>query len=95
MFEKTNPALPPDQPQLVAQSPSGLDESANSQGEVNQYEDLALIARVGYEVADGLTPVTSSMVSVYREWRKRPFFKGADEPHRSSFYSPSVHDMLA
>jgi hypothetical protein len=90
MSENQNPASPSDQIQHVAESPSDSGESANSQGDVNNYEDLALIARVGYEVADGLTPVTSSMVSVYREWRKRPFFKGADEPHRSSFYLPQL-----
>jgi hypothetical protein len=61
---------------------------------VTGYDTLAPIARVGYQVADGLTPVTSSMVSALRELRKRPFFRGADEQGRSSFYAPQQSDVL-
>jgi hypothetical protein len=76
-----------DRPPLESPSPEGI---------LKDYEDLAPIARVGYQVADGLTPVTSSMVSALRELRKRPFFRNADEPQRSSFYSPrQAEEMLA
>jgi hypothetical protein len=91
-FGDRNQGAPAGQPQQIVESsefPSG-----GSNG-VNDYQDLALIARVGYEVADGLTPVTNSMVTAYREWRKRPFFKSADEPQRSSFYVPRMDHMLA
>ena len=42
------------------------------------------IAWVGYQMADGLKPVTSSMVEKMREWRKRPPIFYNDESPRSS-----------
>jgi hypothetical protein len=44
------------------------------------------IAWVGYQMADGLKPVTSSMVEKMREWRKRPPIFYNDESPRSSQY---------
>ncbi len=44
------------------------------------------IAWVGYQMADGLKPVTSSMVEKMREWRKRPPIFYNDESPRSSRY---------
>jgi hypothetical protein len=57
--------------------------------------ELAPIAWVGFQVADGLKPVTSSMVSALRELRKRPFFRN-EESGRSSFYTPpNEREVLA
>jgi hypothetical protein len=56
--------------------------------------ELHPIAWVGFQVADGLKPVTSSMVSALRELRKRPFFRGDDANGRSSFYSPRVENEV-
>jgi hypothetical protein len=62
---------------------------------LRDYNGLALIARVGYQVADGLTPVTNSMVSALRELRKRPLFRGPEDvPSRSSSYLPREADEL-
>jgi hypothetical protein len=49
-------------------------------------EQLEGIAWVGYQLADGLKPVTSSMVEKVREWRKRPPIFHSDENLRSSQY---------
>lgn len=46
--------------------------------------DLEPIAWVGYKMADGIKPVTSSMVEALKEFRKRPIFRGEDN-NRSSF----------
>jgi hypothetical protein len=51
-------------------------------------DELEPIAWVGYHVADGLKPVTSSMVSYLRELRKRPLFRSDDVNGRSSFLPP-------
>ncbi len=91
-FDDKNQGAPVERPQQIVESNESPSRDFNG---VNDYEDLALIARVGYEVADGLTPVTNSMVTAYREWRKWPFFKSADEPQRSSFYVPQMDYMLA
>jgi hypothetical protein len=58
-------------------------------------DDLEPIAWVGYHVADGLKPVTSSMVSYLRELRKRPLFR-SDVNDRSSFLPPrDAHELAA
>jgi len=49
-------------------------------------QELEPIAWVGYQMADGLKPVTSSMVERLREWRKRPPIFHSDENPRSSHY---------
>jgi hypothetical protein len=49
-------------------------------------QELEGIAWVGYQMADGLKPVTSSMVEKVREWRKRPPIFHSDENLRSSQY---------
>jgi hypothetical protein len=49
-------------------------------------QELEGIAWVGYQLADGLKPVTSSMVEKVREWRKRPPIFHSDENLRSSQY---------
>jgi hypothetical protein len=88
-FREPQPAVPAGkQPLLVGTQNGTVPESPDRQIALRDYEDLAPIARVGYQVADGLTPVTNSMVSALRELRKRPFFRSTDEPPRSSFYCP-------
>jgi hypothetical protein len=84
------PAVPPDQKQLIVEShddrPPAPDDTT---AVLRNYNGLALIARVGYQVADGLTPVTNSMVSALRELRKRPLFRDPqDIQGRSSSYLP-------
>jgi hypothetical protein len=54
--------------------------------------ELHPIAWVGFQVADGLKPVTSSMVSALRELRKRPLFRGDDASGRSSLYIPRAEN---
>jgi hypothetical protein len=49
-------------------------------------QELEGIAWVGYQLADGLKPVTSSMVEKVREWRKRPPIFHSDDNLRSSQY---------
>ncbi len=91
--EEPQPAAPAGKPPLIVGTPAGTSrESPTTEDDLNDYDDLAPIAWVGYQVADGLKPVTNSMVSALRELRKRPFFRGADEPQRSSFYSPREAD---
>ncbi|MEX2142712.1 MAG: hypothetical protein WD894_25885 [Pirellulales bacterium] len=81
---------------IVGNQDRPLPESPGPEVPLKDYADLALIARVGYQVADRLTPVTNSMVSALRELRKRPFFRNTDEPQRSSFYSRvEADEMLA
>jgi hypothetical protein len=82
------------QPSLGGTKVGTLPGSPNPDRVLNDYEDLAPIAWVGYQVADGLTPVTNSMVSALRELRKRSFFRTSDEPPRSSFYSPRQADEV-
>ena len=89
------PATPPGKQRLIVGTQDGTsNESPNPERLLNGYEDLAPIAWVGYQVADGLTPVTNSMVSALRELRKRPFFRSSDEPQRSSLYSPRQTDEV-
>ncbi len=93
--EEPQPAMPAGKPPLIAGAQDApMPESANSEGILSDYGDLAPIAWVGYQVADGLTPVTNSMVSALRELRKRPFFRTSDESQRSSFYLPSQTDEV-
>ena len=94
--EDQQQVAPSEQPQRIVDS-NGLPlrESVGPATGEHEFGDLALIARVGYEVADGLMPVTNSMVSAYRELRKHPFFKGADDPQRSSFLAPPMDELLA
>jgi hypothetical protein len=90
--EPTGPDGKP--PLIVGAQDATLRASPNSEGVLNDYGDLAPIAWVGYQVADGLTPVTNSMVSALRELRKRPFFRTSDESQRSSFYLPRQTDEI-
>jgi hypothetical protein len=90
------PGAPDVDSNLFVGPPDRTLPKTNHEGPITDYGDLALIARVGYQVADRLTPVTNSMVSAYRELRKRPFFRNSDEPQRSSFYAPhGVDEVLA
>lgn len=92
------PAGPPDQNQLIVDShhlrPPAPDDTT---AVLQNYNGLALIARVGYQVADGLTPVTNSMVSALRELRKRPLFRSPEDIQgRSSSYLPrDVNEVVA
>ena len=95
--DEPQPAAPGEKRQMVVgtQDPQSID-SPDRDVDLKDYEDLAPIAWVGYQVADGLTPVTNSMVSALRELRKRPFFRHVDEQQRSSYYSPrEVADLVA
>lgn len=93
--EDRQPPAPPGQPQsfVETEKPQRI-ESPGPAVVLKDYEDLEPIAWVGYQVADGLTPVTNSMVSALRELRKRPFFRNADQQGRSSFYSPRENDVM-
>ena len=90
------PGAPADNPPIVGKQDRPPLDPTTPGNALTDYEELALFARVGYEVADGLTPVTNSMVSALRELRKRPFFRNSGEPQRSSFYSPrGIDESLA
>jgi hypothetical protein len=92
------PAGPPVQKQLIVDSPDKRPPAPSDTTSVLQGpDDLALIARVGYQVADGLTPVTNSMVSALRELRKRPLFRNSEDTQgRSSSYLPrDVNELVA
>jgi hypothetical protein len=86
---------------IAEHDPSGsslAEKGAQTQPETPQRDpipnDLQPIEWIGFQVADGLKPVTESMVSAYREFRKRPLFR--NEQGRSSFYSPrDDHELLA
>jgi hypothetical protein len=90
------PVVPDGQRHHIVDVPDQQPPSPDDTTEVlRNYNDLALIARVGYQVADGLTPVTNSMVSALRELRKRPLFRGPEDvPGRSSSYLPREADDL-
>jgi hypothetical protein len=93
------PAAPAGQKQIVVDTPGGRVTPApgDTTGVFNDYDDLALIARVGYQVADGLTPVTSSMVSALRELRKRPLFRSSPDSqrHSSSYLPRDTNELVA
>jgi hypothetical protein len=87
------PEILPDLPSssLVDRGPSQQTPSAEY-----LHNDLQPIAWVGFRVADGLKPVTESMVSAYREFRKRPLFRNSVEQDRSSSHSPrDERELLA
>ena len=94
-----HPAAPAGQKQLIVDAPGGRVAPApgDTTGVLKDYDDLALIARVGYQVADGLTPVTSSMVSALRELRKRPLFRSSPDSqrHSSSYLPRDTNELVA
>jgi hypothetical protein len=92
------PVAPADPNLQITDVPHQQQPSLDDTTEVlRNYNGLALMARVGYQVADGLTPVTNSMVSALRELRKRPLFRNPEDgPGRSSSYLPrDAGDLLA
>jgi hypothetical protein len=93
------PAAPAGQKQLLVNAPGGRVTAipGDTTGVLKDYDDLALIARVGYQVADGLTPVTSSMVSALRELRKRPLFRSSadSQGHSSSYLPRDTNELVA
>jgi hypothetical protein len=94
--DSQQPVGPPDQNQLIVDSDDQRPPAPEDTTEVlRNYNGLALIARVGYQVADGLTPVTNSMVSALRELRKRPLFRSPEDIQgRSSSYLPRDADEM-
>jgi hypothetical protein len=90
------PAGPANQEQFVVGSSDERPAMpVDTTGVLQSPDDLALIARVGYQVADGLTPVTNSMVSALRELRKRPLFRNPEEGRSSSYFQRDVDQLAA